>query len=118
MPQDYSKAEKQQIRRLAGLAWERQLRAALEVVGQSISQMTNDQKSVFDVAEEVHRYHDGVAQDLYKIFSRSLPWIGVCRAYCDRVINDEDVADISDRLKAELSLHVEMFQQFERQDSA
>jgi hypothetical protein len=118
MPLDFSKLEKQQIRKLADLAWERQLRTALEVVGQSISQMTNNQKSAFDVADEIHRYHVGVAQDLYKIFSPLLPWFGVLRAYCDRVITNEDVADISDRLKAELFRHAEMFQQFDRQDSA
>ena len=44
-------------------------------------------------------FHNGASRDLYKQYSQSLPWAGVCRAYIDRVLTDDDLVDASDEIR-------------------
>jgi hypothetical protein len=88
-----TKADKKRVRQLAGIAWERELRCELRKIAAAIEEMENNSLSPFDVNDSIHRFHNGASRDLYKQYSDSLPWWGVCRAYHDRVLTDDDLVD-------------------------
>ena len=96
---DLTKAERKQIRRLAGIAWERELRDELRKIATAIHEMENDTLTPFDVNDSIHRFHNGASRDLYRQYSDSLPWLGVCRAYIDRVLSDDDLLNTSDEVR-------------------
>lgn len=53
----------------------------------------------FDVTDRIHQFHDGPARDLYTQFSKSVPWLEVCRAHFDGVLTDDDLADAGDNIR-------------------
>ena len=65
----------------------------------AIAEMEKNSLSPFDVNDSIHRFHNGASRDLYKQYSDSLPWWGVCRAYFDGVLADDDLVDASDEVR-------------------
>lgn len=97
-----TKAEKKKVRQLAGIAWERELRLELRKIATAIEEMENDSLSPFEVSDSIHKFHNGASRDLYKQYSDSLPWWGVCRAYFDLVLTDDDLIDASDEIRNDI----------------
>ena len=92
---DLTKADKKKVRQLAGIAWERELRHEILGIMTAINEMENGSLSPFDVNDRIHKFHNGASRDLYRQYSESLPWLGVCRAFFDRVLTDDDLVDAS-----------------------
>ena len=65
----------------------------------AINEMEDGSLSAFDVNDRIHTFHNGVSRDFYKEYSQSLPWSGVCRAYLECVLTDDDLVDASDELR-------------------
>ena len=99
MSGDLTKADKRKVRQLAGIAWERELRDEIRGIAAAINEMENGSLSPFDVNERIHKFHNGASRDLYKQYSESVPWLGVSRAFFDRVLTDEDLLDASDEVR-------------------
>ncbi len=99
MQGDFTKSERKKIRQLASLAWERELRVALLDIAAAVAEMKNGSMSPFDVDNRIHKFHDGTSRDLYKQYSDSSPWIGVCRAYFEGILTNDDIADASDAIR-------------------
>ncbi|TWU20778.1 hypothetical protein [Bythopirellula polymerisocia] len=99
MSGDLTKADKRKVRQLAGIAWERELRQELLKIAAAIEEMENGSLSPFEVNDSIHIFHEGASRDLYRHYADSHPWLGVCRAYCDRVLTDEDLVDASDEVR-------------------
>ena len=99
MSGDLTRADKKKVRQLAGIAWERELRSELLGIAAAINEMENGLLSPFDVNDRIHKFHDGASRDLYKQYSQSLPWSGVCHAYIDGVLTDDDLVDASDEIR-------------------
>ena len=99
MSGDLTKADKKKVRQLAGIAWERELRSEILGIAAAINEMENGLLSPFDVNDRIHKFHNGASRDLFKQYSQSLPWSGVCRAYIDRVLTDDDLVDASDEIR-------------------
>ena len=78
---DLTKADKKKVRRLAGIAWERELRNELRRIAAAIDEMENGSLSPFDVNDRIHKFHNGASRDLCKRYSESLPWWGVGRRF-------------------------------------
>ncbi len=93
-----TKSERKLVRKLAGIAWERQLQKALKDLAGVIAQMDAGILSPFDANEAVHQFHDGISRKLYNFYSSSDPWWAVCRAHYDGVLTDEDFAGASDNI--------------------
>jgi hypothetical protein len=64
-----TKAFKRAIRELAAVAHERELTSALEALYQQFSSWRNGKIGPFDLTEAIHRFHNGVARDLYNQYS-------------------------------------------------
>jgi hypothetical protein len=108
---EYSKADRKLIRKLAGIAWERQLRDELAKIGRIISEMASGDLSPFDASKQLHDFHNGISRELYNLYSASDPWFAVCRAHYYGVLNDNDIADASDNVRKGLQLFAEGFRE-------
>ena len=53
--------------------------------------MNDGELSPFDVNDQIHKFHDGVSQELFSSFSGSLPWFAVCGAHVDGILTDDDL---------------------------
>ena len=113
MSGDLTKADKKKVRQLAGIAWERELRDELRGIAAAINEMENGSLSTFDVNDRIHKFHNGASRDLYRQYSESLPWLGVCRAFIDRVLNDYDLVDASDEIRRGIAEFVASFAKLE-----
>jgi hypothetical protein len=69
MSGDYSKAVKRRIRELAALAHERKLARALTQLEGDFAQWRQGAIDAFEVSDRIHRFHDGVARELWKHYS-------------------------------------------------
>ena len=99
---DFSKSERKKLRELAGIAYERYLTNALSELRSHFDAMDRGDISPFDLSQRIHEFHQGPSRDLYVMFSHSLPWLAVCRAYIEGIINDEDLVDASEPIRNEL----------------
>ena len=63
-----TKKEKAELRRLAGLAHERELFAALSNLESEFGRWRSGEISVFELNDHVHRFHHGVSRDLYTLY--------------------------------------------------
>lgn len=93
MSGELCKSDRRTIRKLADLAWDRELRRELRVISTTIQQMESGSISPFEVSDHIHRFHNGASRELYKQYSQSLPWMGICMAYADGVLADRDIAE-------------------------
>ncbi|HYK05765.1 MAG TPA: hypothetical protein VE974_28725 [Thermoanaerobaculia bacterium] len=64
-----SKALKRAIRQLADIAYERELASALEALHQQFSSWRNGELDPFELTDAIHRFHNGIARDLYKQYA-------------------------------------------------
>lgn len=99
MPSDFIKSERKRIRQLASLAWERVLRIELLKIASAIEEMKSGGITPFEVFDRIHQFHAGPSRDLYMQFSKSVPWLEVCRAHFDGVLTEDDLADASDNIR-------------------
>ena len=118
MSGDLTRADKKNVRQLAGIAWERELRRELIGIAAAINEMENGLLSPFDVNARIHKFHNGASRDLYKQYYQSLPWSGVCRAYIDRVLTDDDLVDASDEIRAGIGLFAASIARLEAEAAA
>jgi hypothetical protein len=108
-----TKSDKKKVRQLAGLAWERELRQELRKIGAAIEEMENDSLSPLEVNDRIHKFHNGASHDLYRQYSGSRPWWGVCRAYFDQVLTDADLIDASDEIRRSIREFAAHFAKFD-----
>lgn len=113
MSGDLTKADKKKVRQLAGIAWERELREEIRGIADAIDEMENGSLSPFDVDVRIHEFHNGASRDLYRQYSESLPWLGVSRAFFDRVLTDDDLVDASDEVRAGIAEFAASFAKLE-----
>lgn len=96
MFENFTKADRKLIRKLGGIAWERELRAELIKLGETIAKMQAGEFTPFEADRAVHKFHNGITRDLYSRYSETVPWFAVCRARYDGTLTDDDIADASD----------------------
>ena len=56
----FSKAQKREVRRLAGLAHERELAAAVDNLRAQFERWRAGEFDVFELNERIHQFHDGI----------------------------------------------------------
>jgi hypothetical protein len=88
---DLTKAQKRELRRLAGLAYERELSAASANLQGEFERWRKGEIDVFMLNELIHQFHDGVARDLYKLYAMGQPVWGVGAAIARGVLKKEEV---------------------------
>jgi hypothetical protein len=87
-----TKKQKAELRRLAGVAHERELSAAVGDLELEFERWKKGEISVFALNESVHKFHDGISRDLYKRYDlRDLDW-SVAGAIARGTLREDEVA--------------------------
>ncbi|MCA9259968.1 MAG: hypothetical protein KDA61_12240 [Planctomycetales bacterium] len=116
MSGDWTKADRRSVRRLADVAWQRELRRELHQIAISIQEMEDGPLSPFAVNDNIHVFHNGASRDLYRRYSGADPWLGVCYAYRNRILTDEDLIDASDEFCNILREHAAGFSSLDAEE--
>jgi hypothetical protein len=68
MNQSLTKAQRREVRRLAGVAHERELATAVEALQVDFNRWRSGEMDVFALNECIHKFHNGISRDLFKFY--------------------------------------------------
>lgn len=88
--ESFSKSESNQLRALAGIAYERELTAALGRLQGQFADWRAGQLSPFALSDAIHAFHNVTARDLY-VFYRGKPSPCVAHALATGVLSEQEV---------------------------
>lgn len=90
----YSKKEKKKLRELADLAYERELNNALNKLEEKFVSWKKGSIGSFELSHEIHLYHNGISQELYKKYNYSdLLDLTVGWAIANNILKKEEVGE-------------------------
>lgn len=96
----FTKSERKELRRLVGLAYERELAKALEALEESFGQWRKKKISAFELSELIHKFHNGVARNLWGFYETGHAEIIVRHAIAkDIILKTEVSSGIFEKLK-------------------
>ncbi len=87
----FGKAQRKELRRLAGLAYERELGTALVALEAHFREWHAGRLDVHQLSDAIHEFHNGVARDLYVTYTRLEPQVAVAQAVARKVLRDDEV---------------------------
>jgi hypothetical protein len=86
-----TKKQKKHLRALTDIAYERDLSRCLEVIANDFEAWKRNEISVWDLNQEIHKYHNEIARDLFKAYTMNDPVFSVAFGVAQGVISLEDV---------------------------
>ena len=96
----FTKLERKELRRLAGVAYERELAKALESLEEDFKRWRKNKISAFELSELIHKFHNGVARDLWSFYTAGPAELNVKHAIADGVILKTEISTgILEKLK-------------------
>lgn len=66
---NYSKKTKKEVRRLAGLAHERELEKALTDLNSKFKQWEKKELDPFELDDEIHKFHNKISREIFKKYN-------------------------------------------------
>jgi hypothetical protein len=88
-----SKEAKRHFRELAGLAYERELSKAWDELLSEFNHWKEEEIDAFELSEKIHRHHDGVSRELYKLYVYGKPTYAVARALAEGILEPSEVGE-------------------------
>jgi hypothetical protein len=88
---ELTKKQKKYIREMSGVAYEREMTAALDKLLASFQQGKRGEKTPFDLDKKIHQYHDGTARDLFKRYATGDPDMAVMAALAKGILMIEEL---------------------------
>ncbi len=88
---EFARAEKQQLRRLAEMAYERELGAALRELQTRFAAWARGEIAAFDVSEAIHEFHNGIARELWKKYDSRVDAFSVARAFEEGLLTEAEI---------------------------
>jgi hypothetical protein len=86
-----TKAQRREVRRLAGSAYKRELSAAAAALEEKFNRWRRGELDVFALNEQIHKYHDGVSRDLYQRYVLGEPQWAVADAVRRGILQEQEV---------------------------
>ncbi len=65
----FTKSERKELRKLADLAYERELAKSLEALEENFRQWKKSKITAFELSEIIHKFHNGIARDLWSFYT-------------------------------------------------
>jgi len=87
----FTRAQRREVRRLSGIAYERELGRATEELRSLFERWHRGEIDVFVLSEHIHQFHDGVSRDLYKRYVMGEVEWNVTLAIVRGVIEESEV---------------------------
>jgi hypothetical protein len=104
MRNDLTKEQKRRIRALTGLAYERELGRELALVEVEFSRWRHGEIDPYELGQVIHKFHDGVARDLYSTYTSSYPELTLGSAIARGILSPDEVPpDIRHALEGHFS---------------
>jgi hypothetical protein len=86
-----SKTQLREVRRLNGIAYERELAKAASDLQTQFESWRRGKSDVFALNEQIHQYHNGISRDLYKRYVMGEPTWNLATAINRKVIKEAEV---------------------------
>jgi hypothetical protein len=97
---------KRTVRELAGRAYEVELGRALATLHEEFDRWKRGEINAFDVADAVHRFHQGPARELYLTYTQRHPKAAVAHAIQTGLLDREQIGpDVLEYLAGALSYY-------------
>jgi hypothetical protein len=87
----FTKAQQREIRRLAGLAHERDLSSAAGQLQSEFDRWRRGEIDVFVLNDSIHKFHDGISRELHKRYVMGEAEWSVASAIARQVLKESDV---------------------------
>lgn len=91
-PGPFTRTERRLVRELAGLAYERELGAALAELEEAFAEWRAGRLSPHDVSDRVHAFHQGPARTLYTLYANLPPEHAAARGVAIGLLAPGEVA--------------------------
>lgn len=108
MPDRWTKKQRRELRKLQGLAWERELSAVLEDLEGDFRSWRKGRISPFELNDRIHRFHNGRSRELFNTYSSSLNMFWLDAVVARGVIEESEV---SEDLLAVYRPHIDRFRE-------
>ncbi len=96
----FTKSQRKELRRLAGLAYERDLAKALELLEEYFKQWKEGKITAFELSDFIHKYHNGMARDLWSFYTNGYTDMIVAQAIANGIISKAEISlGILEKLK-------------------
>ncbi len=95
MPADkncFTKFERKELRKLAGLAYERELAAALKLLQGKFEEWNKGAISSFELNSHIHEFHNGVSRQLWGFYTGGHSQINLRSALSRGIIAREEIS--------------------------
>lgn len=92
MQPKFSKKQSKELRRLADAAFDRELTRALEGLEAQFRSWRAGEISPHDLNHEIHKFHDGVSHDLWKMYANLEPHFAVARAIAKGLTKETELS--------------------------
>jgi hypothetical protein len=110
----FTKAQRREIRRLAGLAHERELDTAAGQLQSEFDRWRRREIDVFVLNDHIHKFHDGTSRDLYKRYAMGEAEWSVASAIAREVLKESEIdRSILEALRSVIELARQMGQEDE-----
>ena len=93
MTHQYAKPIRKKLRELAGLAHERELSRALEMLDSHFAQWRRQEIDCFELNDRIHSFHQKTSRELWETYSSMEDDFLVCRAVKLGFLSKEDVPE-------------------------
>ena len=88
----FTKSERKELRRLAGLAYERELGKTLEGLEENFRRWKKNKITTFELSELIHKFHNGVARELWSFYTTGPAELNVKHAIVKGVILKNEIS--------------------------
>ncbi len=96
----FTKPERKELRKLAGLAYERDLAKALESLEDNFKRWRENKITAFELSDSIHQFHNGIARDLWSFYTNGYTDMIVTQAITDGIISKAEISPgILEKLK-------------------
>ena len=82
----FSKLERKELQKLAGLAYERELAKALESLEGKFGQWRKGKMTGFELSDFIHQFHNGISRDLWSFYASGYSELIVAQAVAKGIL--------------------------------
>ena len=88
---EFSKSERAELRRLAALAYERELGVELAELDKAFSEWRQDRLLSTELSAAIHEFHQHAARDIWSTYRRLHASLLVARALAEGILTEQDL---------------------------
>jgi hypothetical protein len=88
----FTRLERKELRKLAGLAYERELAKALASIEEEFKRWKKNKITAFELSERIHKFHNGVARNLWSFYETGHTELNVRHAIAEGILLKTEVS--------------------------